>query len=514
MKQNILLGYRRKSLVRGKTDLVSPERQAQQCELWVQMQDEEYIIEWYEDIEGHRSGRYEKNRPGWQKLVDQLDRPEVVGVIADSFDRMYRNVQQFLNFLNKMERLNKKLVTVKEGLDTSGHIGRAIVTILMVIYQLESDQTSHRMSANIKYKREELGRHWGPTPFGCDRNDDGHLIPGQKIYWLNPATGEAKTAEEQPAPIWEERRYYDALVLIYEQYSTGSLSYDKITNALNDDGWRFLDRWGNPRRFVRDDIRRAVAYWQLFRGDLPTGKIQRHNGPVLDGGHQPVLPVELCEQVGQTLARRSQKHNIGYPRRTEYSYILSSVLYCGTCGQPLKGGRNRGRPTYRHAKAKGKCPQKQVDAAELEAQVVERMMAFAEAELLEDVRLEAKRLLREIFIDDETNKARLAELDRQQKRLSRLADLYLDEEIDRDDYNDKRGQIKEVIKKLESDLYASSQLGNIEAIIDRMIGTLDQIPHADPESKKALINSIFERLDLVGDDIIHYTPRPWAKGFF
>lgn len=513
MKQNILLGYRRKSLVRGKTDLVSPERQARQCELWVQMQDEDYIIEWYEDIEGHRSGRDEKNRPGWQELMRQLERPEVAGVIADSFDRMYRNVQQFLNFLNKIERLNKKLVTVKEGLDTSGHIGRAIVTILMVIYQLESDQTSHRMSANIKYKREELGRHWGPTPFGCDRNDDGHLIPSTKTYWLNPTTGEAKAGEEPPAPIWEERRYYDALVLIYEQYSTGALSYDKITAALNSDGWRFLDRWGNPRPFDRDDIRRSVAYWQLFRGDLPTGKIQRHNGPILDGGHQPVLPVDLCEQVGQTLKKRS--HTITRPRPGyDRTYILSGVLHCGTCGKRIKGATNHGQPIYRHAGAKGKCPQKQTDAAALEGQVIKRMMKFAEDELLEDVRLEARRLLRQIVIDDASNRARLTELERQQKKLSRLEDLYLDEEISRESYSLRRGKIKEAIAKLESDLYASTQLGNIEAVIDRLIGTLDQIPHADPEKQKTLINSIFERLDLVGDDIIYYTPRPWAKGFF
>ncbi len=37
---------------------------------------------------------------------------------------------------------------------------------------------------------------------------------------------------------------------------------------------------------------------------------------------------------------------------------------------------------------------------------------------------------------------------------------------------------------------------------------------AGEEKKKTLINSVFERLGLIGGQIRHYPPRPWAKGFF
>jgi DNA invertase Pin-like site-specific DNA recombinase len=130
----------------------------------------EYQIEWYEDVEGHRSGRWEKTRPGWRDLLTQLDRPDVAGVISDTLDRVYRNVKEFGEFLDRLKLAGKKLILVKQSIDTDTAIGQAITMFMMVVYQLESDQTSERMTRNIKYKREELGRHWGPTPFGCERN--------------------------------------------------------------------------------------------------------------------------------------------------------------------------------------------------------------------------------------------------------------------------------------------------------------------------------------------------------
>ena len=353
----ILLGYRRKSMVRERVDLVSPARQARACEMWVELHGREYQIEWYEDVDGHRSGRDEKGRPGWQALLAQVERPEVAGVIADSFDRMYRNVHQFLNFLNRMEALGKRLIAVKEGLDTSATLGRAIVTILMVIYQLESDQTSDRMAANVKYKREQLGRHWGPTPFGCDRNEAGHLVPTARTYWLHPVTGEAKASNGgSPGEGWEERRYYEGLVAVYELYSTCRYSYDSVARLANEARWRYQGRDGEPRPFNRDDVRRLVAFWELFQGKLPLGNITNTNGPVLEGGHEPILPVELCEAVGLVKQRRG---GIGNPRgQPKQFYLLGNVLFCAVCGKPLKGHFQDGRRIYRHLGGKGGCPEK------------------------------------------------------------------------------------------------------------------------------------------------------------
>jgi len=517
----ILLGYRRKSMVRGQSDLISPERQMHTCNLWLQIQDQPYIIEWYEDIDGHRSGRQEEGRPGWQNLLAQLDRPEVAGVIADSFDRMYRNVHQFLNFLNRIEQLDKKLITVKEGMDTSSSMGRAIVTILMVIYQLESDQTSDRMIANVKYKREELGRHWGPAPFGCGRNEEGQLIPTDKIYWFNPVNKEAKIPsldpDESPLPEgWEERRFYDSLFAAAQLYAEGTHSFDDVAAMANAAGWRYgaEAKKYQPRPFTRDDIRRIVSFWRLFKGELPLGNITNtKNGTVLAGGHQPILPVELCEKMGAVKAKRGGNtwNRSGEGKRF---YILSDVAYCAVCQRKLKGYYQNGNRLYRHYGAKQGCSEKWVNGDDLESQVIDTLVLLGQSELLNEIVAEAERLARELFSENDLGKTILTDLDRQRGRLTKLEDMYLDGDIDKERYRQRKGELQQAIAGLEDQLYTATQTVNFTQVYNRVVSALNQLADSSCETQKTLINSIVEKIDVGNGKILHLTPRPWARPFF
>lgn len=211
------------------------------CDLWVEMQGEDYTIEWYEDVEGHRSGRDEKGRPGWQQLLTQL----------------------------------------------------------------ESDQTSDRMAANIKYKREQLGPHWGPLPFGADRGPEGHLIPTTKTYWFNPISGNALPNPEvdgrdpaPPAPGYELRRFIDALTAVYRAYSAENVSYDTVAATVNEAGWRYYrDANAIPRPFNKEDIRRLVSFWQLYRGDLPIDSLTKIQNPLSSKVGTPLFYPLTCATV-------------------------------------------------------------------------------------------------------------------------------------------------------------------------------------------------------------------------
>lgn len=46
-----------------------------------------------------------------------------------------------------------------------------------------------------------------------------------------------------------------------------------------------------------------------------------------------------------------------------------------------------------------------------------------------------------------------------------------------------------------------------------MTATLSQLAGASVETKKTLINSMIERLEIGGGQIIHLEPRSWAKPF-
>lgn len=498
-------------MVRGAADLVSPERQTHTCELWVEMHDQPYRIEWYEDVEGHRSGRWEKGRPGWQNLIKQLDRPDVEGVIVDSFDRAYRNVFEFLKFLNRIDELNKRFIAVKEGLDTTSILGKAIVTILMVIYQLESDQTSDRMTKMVKFKREELGRHWGPLPFACERDEEGKLSPTGKAYWVSP-TGQAHNGEAAPGPGWQQRHYHEALRAAYDLYAAGDFSHDVVAEKLNLAGWRYYDRAGQPRPFNRFDIRRVIACWQTYRGDLTTGN--QTNGkdqPIIKAAHPPILPVELCDQVGRVIGQRAKIYN---KRSQKTFYLLSNVAFCAACGQKMAGYSQDGKRRYRHQSARQGCAEVWVLADAVEGELLHRLTELGRHEIINEIEAEMDALAREYFSRGRESAPLLKELQQQQERLTRLEDLYLDGEISRERYSQQKAGSQDKINSLQDQLYQMTQLPNLNRALDKVRNVLFQIGDAGPEKQKALINVLIERLELAGGAIVHLVPRPWAKDFF
>ncbi len=61
--RNIALCYVRQSFTRDDDDKNSPERQRANIERVCEEND--WVPEWYEDAEGHKSARKVKNRPGW-----------------------------------------------------------------------------------------------------------------------------------------------------------------------------------------------------------------------------------------------------------------------------------------------------------------------------------------------------------------------------------------------------------------------------------------------------------------
>ncbi len=62
---------------------------------------------------------YERGGPGWEALTAQLDRLDVVAVVAYSLTRFTRRLRVLASFLSECQQRGIDVVTVDEGLDTS-----------------------------------------------------------------------------------------------------------------------------------------------------------------------------------------------------------------------------------------------------------------------------------------------------------------------------------------------------------------------------------------------------------
>lgn len=480
---NIVLCYRRRSVVKTKEDRVSPERQKDAVEAIVRHV-HNLTPEWYEDIDGHSSGRYAEGRSGWQDLLSQLERADIVGVAAYDLSRLYRNVQEFLDFVNLLNRRQLRLIVVKESVDTSSATGLAIMTILMAMYQLESDLASERMTANIDYKRRQMGRHWGPIPFGCLRDEEHNLIP-------DPLT----------AP---------TLQRCYELFATGEYTYEKLADTLNLDGDYLRDREGNLRPWTRDDTRRILAGWRLYRGELPIGrqKDSHEHAEVLKGAHDAIIDPKLCLAVGMELQKRRARYTTGDIRRQ--TYLLTPLLYCGHCGALMAGSRVRGQPMYRHDGSKKDCPEKQTPVEILDDEVLNIFARLAESsvlqaalqEELDNIRAHMDPLAAEI----------MAQIHAITARRDKLTDGYLAEIIPDAEYRVRRVALDQEIEALRKQLPLNSL--DFERILESTLGLLRELGDEDLPNQKRILGMLLERIETKGGHISKIEPRDWARPFF
>ncbi len=478
-EKKVILCYRRLSMVKEAMDLVSPDRQKVVVNSMVTVM-HDYIPEWYEDIEGHSSGRTGE-REGWKQLMSQIDRPDVAGLAAHDLSRFYRNVQEFLTLVKQMKERDLILLVAREQVDTTSAAGMAILTILMAMYQLESDLASERMKANIQYKREQMGRHWGPVPFGCMRNEEKNLIPDPKTQ--------------------------GSLLYLYNLFITGNYTYDQLVDMMNDGLHPWYTRQGDIRPWQQHDVRRVLCAWQLYQGHLPLGRQKDNPTQILEGAHDPILPVELCDQVGTELKRRRRRIAQG----EREIYLLTPLAYCGCCGGLLDGNTRNDVRYYRHSGTKHGCAQTRTRAEVAETEVLTLLSGLAESETLRQMLYEEMVELREMA---NPKAAEIQLLIKEQLgQRDRLTDALVAGAITMAEYRPRRDAIDQRLNELQEKLPAESS-DEFEEAMWALLDSLRGLPEQGAREQKQFIGELIERIEIADQKITKIVPKAWAKPFF
>jgi len=123
------------------------------------------IVQQYIDhgISGTRT-----RRPGLDQMMADARRGRFDVVLVWACDRLARSTKHFLETLDELNRLKIEFVSFREQLDTGGALGRAVVTIISVVAELERSLIVERVKAGMRRARME-GRRIGRAPLDIDR---------------------------------------------------------------------------------------------------------------------------------------------------------------------------------------------------------------------------------------------------------------------------------------------------------------------------------------------------------
>ena len=276
--------YTRKSSDEGlQQDFNSLDAQREAAEAYIASQKAEGWIclpDRYDDG-GFTGGNME--RPGIQRLLDDIDAGKIDRVLVYKVDRITRSLLDFARMMETFDRHQVAFVSVTQSFDTSTSMGRLILNVLLSFAQFEREIIGERIRDKIAASRQR-GKWTGGTPilgYDVDRTNGGPRLV------INP---------EEASQVCQ----------IFELYlEKGSLL--SVVAELERRDWRnkvWTTRDGRKRGGLLFD---KCRLHKVLTNVLYIGKV-RHKDQMYAGEHESIITEDLFARVQRQLRDNGRKN--------------------------------------------------------------------------------------------------------------------------------------------------------------------------------------------------------------
>ena len=396
-----------------------------------------------------------KQRPEYERLLDDLRSGRIDGVVVWHLDRLHRHPRDLEAFLDLCDEAGVDTFGCVTGhIDLGAHVGRFMARMLGNVARYESDHKSER----ILRKHEELATAGKPSgggsrPFG---------------YEADKTTIRAAEA----AVVREMARRFLA------GESIKSISADLIERGITG---------ANGGRLEPNAVRRLLNSPRI-------GGMREHKGEIVADATWPgIISKAESARIRAILAdpdRNTHRHG----RR----YLLRRLLRCGLCGEYLHSRPRKDKRRYVCANGPGfsGCGHCYINADEVELWAVEacfhRLDTSDLAMALADVNAE----------DPEAERWQ-EEVDQAQEQLDELAAMWAAKEITRGEYMTARGPIEDRRTAARKQLAKASRV----TVLDGWVGNSDELrgvwAELDMTRQHAIISAVLDHVEV----------RPARRGY-
>jgi len=234
-----IVGYVRVSTIEQARQGESLGTQRERISRYLDLSDAELIFTISDDGVSGKT----MNRPGFHKVLQMLRDGEADGICVSRLDRMTRRVRHLIELVEDLfVGQNKHLMSVAEQIDTNTPMGRACLTILSAIAQLEREQIAERVKEVLQEKIRR-GERTGTIPYG---------------YTVDPCDPTGKLLVPHPG----ERESID----IAKELRANHWSYHKIAEELTRRG---IPTKTGKEKWIHTSVRRILTRPEGWRGGQP-----------------------------------------------------------------------------------------------------------------------------------------------------------------------------------------------------------------------------------------------------
>ncbi|MEW6558108.1 MAG: recombinase family protein [Elusimicrobiota bacterium] len=242
-----------------------------------------------------------EGRVQFQRLLEDARRKKFTRVITVRFDRIFRNLFEFLKVLREWDELGIILEDKDYSFAEKSISGKILRYILPVIAEIERDLIAARTGEKLEAKAEKGEFLGGPPPLGYDLINK-KLVVNKK---------EAKLVKH-------------IFVLYLECRSA-----HKVAGKLNGEGYRtkkWIDKNGKEhggKLFTSDSVLR------ILKNIRYTGK-QERLGKLYKGIHTPIISEKLFNKVRELLPESAKSPMLSVAAKS--GLLLLGIIKCGFCG--------------------------------------------------------------------------------------------------------------------------------------------------------------------------------------
>lgn len=244
-------------------------------------------------------------RPGLQKLLDDIKAGLIDMVVVYKIDRLTRSLADFAKLVERFEAQNCSFVSVTQAFNTSSSMGRLTLNVLLSFAQFEREVTAERIRDKIAASKMKGLWMGGMVPIGYDKPSD----PNARQLVLN---------EHEAITV---RRLFD----LYDQLGcVNAVAQQASSERLRSKSHTFA----SGRTMGNKPFSRGQIYY-LLRNPIYRGLI-RHKMQTFEGQHPAIINQDQWDRVQQKLqdnkARPRRSHHDQPKSRTQSSPLAGKLF--------------------------------------------------------------------------------------------------------------------------------------------------------------------------------------------
>ena len=290
------------------------------------------------------------NRPGLQRLLSDIKQGRIQILIVYQLDRISRDVRDFSNIYSLASQNDVKFISVKENIDTSTPIGKAMMYVTVVFAQMERETIASRVTDNMLYLSSEGWWAGGSAPVGY-RRERVKADDGKNHVTIVPDPDGADHVRYVFKTFLDGNHTISSLQTYFKQQGIRTIngkffSSSQIYSILSCPYYvpaapEIYDHYKNMGCQITDDREK----WDGSHGVMIYGRTTEKSGKhrlaspdhwrLCAGRHEPIISVSTFLAAQEKFGRNKISKRSKYP-----APLLKGIVRC-TCGRSMSISRKK-----------------------------------------------------------------------------------------------------------------------------------------------------------------------------